>query len=205
MAEPAALGLRAHSGWAAAVAIVGPTSNPVLIDRRIIQLADPQISGSKQPYHAAEGLAFKEAEQLINKCTRSTYGLAAQGLKTLIADLRQQGLFVVGCGLLLGAGRALPPLAGILASHALIHAAEGELFRLALADACEKSKLPVVGVKEKELHARAAHDLSLTSERIQACLKELGRTAGPPWREDQKSAMLVAWLALGAGSQSPRR
>jgi hypothetical protein len=198
VAETVALGLRAHSGWAAAVVITGPAKAPVLIDRRIIQLADSQISGSKQPYHAAEGLAFKDAEQLVKQCTRSTYGLAAQGLKTVIADLRKQGLSVVGCGLLLGGGRSLPPLAGILASHALIHAAEGQLFRLALAEACEKSKLPVVGVKEKELHTRAAHDLGLTSERIQTYLKELGRTAGPPWREDQKCAVLAAWLALSA-------
>jgi hypothetical protein len=175
-----------------------------LIDRRIIQLADPRISGSKQPYHAPEGLAFKDAEQLVRKCTRSTYGLAAQGLKTMIADLRQKGLLVVGCGLLLGGGRPLPPLAVMLASHLLLHAAEGELFRVALAEACERSKLPVVGVKEKELHARAARDLGLTSERIQTYLKELGRTAGSPWREDQKSAMLVAWLALTASGKVAR-
>jgi hypothetical protein len=80
----------------------------------------------------------------------------------------------------------------------LIHAAEGELFRLALADACEKSNLPVVGVKEKELHTRAAQGLGLTSERIHAYLKDLGRTAGPPWREDQKFATLAAWIALAA-------
>lgn len=198
MPDTAGLGLRAHSGWAAAVVITGPAKAPVLIDRRIIQLADSQISGSKQPYHAAEGLAFKDAEQFVNQCTRSTYRLAAEGLRACADDLRRQGLFIASCGLLLSSGRSLPPLAGILASHALIHAAEGELFRLALADACEKSNFPVVGVKEKELHTRAAQGLGLTSERIQAYLKDLGRTAGPPWREDQKFATLAAWIALAA-------
>jgi hypothetical protein len=28
---------------------------------------------------------------------------------------------------------------------------------------------------------------------------ELGRACGPPWAQDQKSAALVAWVALASG------
>ena len=37
---PAALGLRAHSGWAALVAVGGGPASPQVLDRRRIEMAD---------------------------------------------------------------------------------------------------------------------------------------------------------------------
>jgi hypothetical protein len=34
---------------------------------------------------------------------------------------------------------------------------------------------------------------------------ELGRACGPPWAQDQKSAALVAWLALAAEAPAAGR
>ena len=66
----AALGFRAHSGWAALVAVAGtPQSGQVLLRRRI-ELADPKVPGSKQPYHAAEGEKFPKAEKIIGRLRR---------------------------------------------------------------------------------------------------------------------------------------
>jgi len=72
MGEPAALGFRSHSGWTAAVAVSGSPRNPVVIERRRIETADPAIRGSKQPFHAAEPLAFAKAEALIQRCRESS-------------------------------------------------------------------------------------------------------------------------------------
>jgi hypothetical protein len=57
----AALGLRAHSGWAARVAMAGTARGPAVVERRRILTADPAIRGSKQPYHAAEGWELAKA------------------------------------------------------------------------------------------------------------------------------------------------
>jgi len=46
-----------------------------------------------------------------------------------VADLRGKGYRPVGSALLLASGRPLPKLETILASHALIHTADGEHFR----------------------------------------------------------------------------
>jgi hypothetical protein len=194
----AALGLRAHSGWAALVAIAGPLDSPLVIDRRIIQLCNPKTRGSKQPYHAAEPLAFKDAEKLITRCMAETRQLAYQALCSAIHDLQQNGHHIVACGILLGSGRTLPTLDRILASHALIHAAEGEMFRDALVDAARQCTLPVKGVKERELYSEAATTLDRSAEQLHTYLSEQGRSLGPPWREDQKCATLAAWLALSA-------
>ena len=46
-------GFRAHSGWAAMVAVAGTILAPLVIERRRVVIADPSMAGSKQPYHAA--------------------------------------------------------------------------------------------------------------------------------------------------------
>src|SRR5947209_4124817 len=44
---PAVLGLRAHSGWAALVALAGPADAPQVVDRRRIEMAEGEEA--KQP------------------------------------------------------------------------------------------------------------------------------------------------------------
>ena len=56
-----ALGFRAHSGWAAVVAIGGSRDAPVVLMRTRIELADPEIPESIQPYHSASELDIAAA------------------------------------------------------------------------------------------------------------------------------------------------
>ena len=199
---PAALGLRAHSGWAALVAVAGSPWSPSVVDRRIIQLCNPKTRGSKQPYHAAEALTLKAAEKLVTTCLAETEQLAQEGLCSAIADLQKQGHKILGCGILLGSGRSLPTLDRILASHALIHAAEGEMFRNALRNAANNCGLPVTGIRERDLFARASVELNCSLEALRQQLAEMARSLGPPWREDQKCAMLAGSIALAASSNT---
>ena len=192
-----ALGFRAHSGWSVLVAVTEPLIGPAIEVRRMIETADPRIAGSKQPFHAAEKLPFKEAERHINLCTESSRRLAREAVECAMSDLHRQGHQVIACGALLASGRQLPALGSILASHALIHAAEGELFRNVIILAAEHCKLPVVGVKEKELLARCQDELA-PRHVLDKHLADLGRVLGPPWRQDEKLATLAAWLALAS-------
>jgi hypothetical protein len=197
-ATRAVLGFRAHSGWAAAVAVSGPPSAPEVVDRRRIEIADAEDPDAKRPYHAAEGLDLGDAERLVRRCTQASQRLARAAVGTMLAELRTAGHGVVGCGLLQGSGRALPDLADILASHALIHTAEGQMFRDILAEAGRHHGLPVVEVRERELMARCTADLGLSADELTRRLTEMGRALGPPWRQDEKLATLAAWLALAA-------
>jgi hypothetical protein len=58
--------------------------------------------------------------------------------------------------------------------------------------------ISVLGVKERELFARCTTDLGMAQQETESRLAELGRMLGPPWRQDEKFATLVAWLALAA-------
>jgi hypothetical protein len=194
--ERAALGCRAHSGWAALVAIAGPPRSPQVIDRRRIETCDASIRGSKQPYHAAEPLEFRDAEALLRQCARSTAQLSQRALRTALDDLRGLGYRVEYCALTLGSGRALPDLKSVLASHALIHTAEGEFYRDALAGAGRECGLKLCGVKEKQLYDCGAAHFQITPDELERRLSALGKPIGPPWTQDQKYAALVAWMAL---------
>lgn len=202
----AALGCRSHSGWAALVTLAGPADSPQVIDRRRIEICDARIRGSKQPYHAAEPMQFSDAEAFLERCTKSTSRLAADALRAAVEDLRALGYKAASFGITLGSGRALPALKAVLASHALIHTAEGEFYRDELRKAARHCGLAVTGVKERDLYEHASVHFHMPLGQLERRVADLGKPLGPPWSQDQKCAALVAWLALSGallGSSSP--
>jgi hypothetical protein len=188
--------LRPHSGWAALVVVAGTPRSPVVLDRRRIEIADPDIDGSTQPYHAAEGLDLDRARKYLERCEAGARRRSREGLSEALENLRPSGHKAAGCGLLLSSGRALPPLPEILKSHALIHTADGEHFRHALREAAAHFGLPVEGVREKEIWARASADLRIPVADLQQLVNTIGKSIGPPWTQDQKFAALSGWLTL---------
>ena len=190
------LGFRAHSGWAAVVAVAVSGGKPSVLERCRMETADAAIQGSRQPYHAAERLSFREAESLIQVCRESSARLAADAVHALVARLARGGHRVAGTSILFASGRPLPDLAAILQSHALIHAAEGEFFREVLVGASERCSLPVTRVNEREVWDRGGAALRSSAADLQRIIGELGRWLGPPWRQDEKLASLAAWIAL---------
>lgn len=166
--------------------------------RRRIELADAGIEGSKQPYHAAEELALGRAEKLIRRCEAGSRKLALQAFREVIAEVEESGRDVVGCGLLLASGRPLGNLADTLASHAKIHTADGEHFREAISEAAERCGLTLVRIREREAHEEAARKLRVPAAVLGARIAALGKSLGPPWRQDEKLATLAGCLALAS-------
>jgi hypothetical protein len=197
-ATRAGIGLRAHSGWAALVAVAGTPRAPVVLARQRIELSDPAFEGSKQPYHAAESQPLPKAAKIIDRCAGDARRLARQAFREVIEELGLAGYRAAACGLLLASGRPLPALPAILASHALIHTADGELFRDALAAAGQENGWTIIRVKEKEVPAVAAAGLRVPAEELQRRVNALGRSLGPPWTVDQKLAAIAGWLALAS-------
>jgi hypothetical protein len=192
----AALGFSPHSGWAALVALGGDPRSPVVLARERIEMADPAIGGAKQPYHEAEGMAIEKAEALLKLCFDSARRMASEAVGPVVARIRQQGYEVRRSGILQSSGRQGKTLEATLASHALIHTADGDHFREALRLAGEACGLRVTGVRDRELLPRAATALGSSPEPLKERVVALGRALGPPWGADQKSAALMAWLLL---------
>jgi hypothetical protein len=194
--QTAALGFRVHSGWAAAVVLCGPVDAPVVVDRRKIQLVKIFSYTFRQPYHTAEKMPRQDATKFIRSIQSEAKGLALSALRSLQTDLVEGDFKIVRGALLLASGRALPTLEQILASHALIHTADGVLFRDSLRAACARFNLPLQGIREKELFATASKAFGIQPAALKRRIAAFGQSLGPPWSQDEKFAALGAWLSL---------
>src|SRR5207245_9991292 len=106
---------------------------------------------AKQSHHFAENLEVTEAEKFLGSCFATSKRVASAAVRDVVSELRGRQYRVVGSAVLLASGRPLPPLSKILASHALIHAAEGDFFRDAFSEPCEGLGLAVTALRERDL------------------------------------------------------
>ena len=194
------LGFAPHSGWAAVVAIGGTRVLPLVLARERLELADASLAGAKQPYHAIEALPPEKARERLVKFQASAARLAAAGLRMLVQTARAAGIEPLAAGILDSAGRDGATLEAILASHALIHTADGNHFREALGAACTAQKLPFTRIRQRDLASEAARELKRAPQELTAAVARLGREVGAPWGADQKGAALIAWLLLARGT-----
>jgi hypothetical protein len=194
--KAAVMGFAPHSGWAAVVVLGGSRADPEILARSRVEMADPRAPLSKQPYHAVEDLGVEEAARRVAGYRKVAESMAYAAVQALAQDLAARGYRAMSVGILESSGRKGSSLAAILASHALIHTADGDHFRNALAAAAERSGLAVSRVPGRDLEARAEARLRRPVSRLQTAVKELGRQVGPPWGADQKMAALLAWLLL---------
>jgi len=127
--KQAAVGFRVHSGWSAIVAVSLEKSAPVVLARQRVHLVDTFTYEFRQPYHTAEKMLAGEAREFISRMQAEARRLAYRAVRELESRTHEQGVKLTRCGLLLASGKPLPGLEKILASHPLIHTADGELFR----------------------------------------------------------------------------
>ena len=200
--KQAALGFRAHSGWAALVAVCVDGGSPAVLGRQRVHLVETFTYEFRQPYHTAKKMPPDEAREFISRMQEEARRLAYRAICEVQSDLQKQGLKLTRCGLLLASGKPLPELDKILASHALIHTADGELFREAILHASARCGLRDFRVKERELLDLAGRAFRRKPADIMRRVTELGRSLGSPWSQDEKFATMAAWLALGASRKS---
>ena len=198
----AALGFRAHSGWAAAVALGGSPRSPEVIDRRRIALIEPGSPGGVQPYHVARTMDLPKAEEFIQGVIVAIDRTALHAVRAFSEAISGSGHTIASCGIVLASGRALPSLEATLRSHAMVHTAEGELYRAAIARAAKNMNWRCVRVPERDLYKLAAKHLRIPEPKLNLRITEMGRAIGRPWSADEKCATLVAWLAI-AGFENP--
>lgn len=203
--KKAALGFRVHSGWAAMVALALEQDEPHILVRQRPKLVQTYTYEFRQPYHTAEKMPFDKAHEFISRIESDAQRLAEATIRSLQTELAKSGHTVTCFGLPLASARPLPSLDKILASHALIHTADGELFRRVLINACARCQIAAFTVKERELFPAACKALSIGEGKLKERLAAVGKPLGSPWAQDEKLAALTAWLALVSPKSTPRR
>ena len=189
----ASVGLRAKTGRAIAVALSGPPDSPRVIRRTELRLTDPSQPATSQPYHEVMDLRWGEAKVEVRKISAIVEDIASKALAGLVREIEAEGFTVRGIGIV-GAGNR--DLEKIGSTHIRAHAAEGVLFRQVLEVAAGRNKQNHRAFDERLLDEIAGNELKRPSADIKNHLAEMGRSAGSPWRADEKAAALAAWLAL---------
>ena len=196
--QKAAIGFRVHSGWAAMVALSLDNGAPEILDRRKLLLVKTFSYTFRQPYHTAAKMPLADASEFVKGVEKESYELGAVGIRNLQIELKPLGFKLAGATLLLASGRELPEFERILASHALIHTADGELFRDSIRRACGRARLPLTAIKERDLLVSAGKRLKKRPEFLARSVDQLGKSLGPPWTQDEKLAALGAWFVLAS-------
>lgn len=147
------------------IAVCGPAEDARLLDRRRIELVGDELP--PQAYHAAAALEPADAQVLIDRWAAAALRSARRGVDEAMAAATEYSM--VGAGIVAEV-RDVPPLSKVLRAHPLLHLAEGQLAREALAEAAEAADLTVHYLPPKGPHD-PAH-----AERASA----MGREAGMP-------------------------
>jgi hypothetical protein len=176
-----ALGFCCRTGSAAAVAVAASGG---FAGRWTLDLSAPGTP--VQLLHAAAGLPATGAEQFVRAGVAAVGAVAAARLRDLVDTLGGGVVVAVVTG-----DHPIPedtPLARILAVHALMHGAEGQLYRDALLDAAATRGLAAHAVPRGRAEEWLAGDLA-------AAVARIGAAAGRPWRKEQKLATVAALVA----------
>jgi hypothetical protein len=196
----AAIGCRAHTGWAALVLVAGGFARPEVLFRGRAELGDPAGRVRRNVYQAARGLKPGEAAVLVEAAERIAAEQAAAALERTMREATDAGAVVRSCAVVIGAFPAGARLESILASHALAHAAEGRLYQRALLQGAEAYGLNTVAVPQRSIWEQGESELGVAQDELRHSIDQLRREVGPPWAQDQKLAALAAWIALARSS-----
>jgi hypothetical protein len=199
--QKAAVGFRVHSGWTALVAVSLEKDSPIVLTRQRLNLVKIFSYKFRQPFHTGEKMPFANASKFIASVQTDAEEIACTALRAAKAELKKQGYELDRASLLLASGKPLPNLEKILQSHALVHTADGELFREVLRLACKRCALQLTSTRERDLLELCTQAFSLPTPELQRRITELGRPIGSPWTQDEKFATLAAWLSLTANAR----
>lgn len=188
----AAVGFTVKSGWASAVLVSGSTAWPQIVDSRRIELSDPAVPDSRQPYHDGFGTARRRGPELSRLIT-SVKRFGRRSVTEVIRHYQKIGYRLRGVGIVVG---SLINPDQIGNEHIRIHALEGRLFRGVVEDAATRGHLSHFIWRDRDLYAVGVAIFGRSEHSLRDLLATLGKTVPSSWRAEQKSAALAAWLAL---------
>jgi hypothetical protein len=186
--ESCTLGFRVKSGWAAAVLIAISKKAPAVIDSRVLELADPRVAGSRQPYHAGFGTEQTDKSK-VTRLVRGIERFSRRTIATLLDEYRDQHRLRSAAVVV----ASLTDPATIGSPHMRAHASEGRLFRTVLVDGLEHCGMTVRVILEREVYELLSKTLRRSPSQAKTQVAALGEGVGR-WRAEQKVAAAGAWL-----------
>jgi len=180
------------SGWARVVLVSGPALSPHVLDNRTVDLGDPAIQESRQPYHDGFGTA-RSPGPALSRLVASVERYGTRAMNDLFDDYETAGHSLCGVGVVVG---SLIDPDTIGNSHVRIHALEGRLFRTIVIEAAERRGIPCAVHRDRDLYEHATARLGTSAAALRRQLSDIERPHGGGWRAEHKAATLAAWMML---------
>jgi hypothetical protein len=194
------LGFRIKSGYAVVVVLEGSRDAPVAVARHLVDLSDPDVPETRQPYHSGFGREEEDAREIAGRIG-IVKTCAARAITALLRAADRSGRErtarprngALRAGLVVGS--VIDPQQ-VANPHIRAHASEGKLFRTVVEDALHAHGVSCTIFLEKQLKATAAATLARDDASIRQTLTGFGKSLNGPWRAEEKAAAIAAWLAM---------
>src|SRR6478752_5784905 len=171
--QTAALGFRVKSGWAVVALLTSPGDAPKLADVNRVELSDPRLPETRQPYHARMG-KLETDSRVVSRRERLVRRIAQQSLGTLLNGYRLKGFRIRRAALVVGS--QIDPT--IIANpHIRAHALEGRLFRSVVAETLQDHEIRTEVILERDAYPSVAARLKQSSDDVKRTIQDLGRSA----------------------------
>jgi hypothetical protein len=136
-------------------------------------------------------LPWPRAQVAVRRFEEIIENVTTERLRTLIEELRSRAVYVNSIGVVGSPDRTLEKIGN---RHIRAHAAEGILFRHAVEVAAARCNLCCRKFSDRGFEALAMHELQCRSEEVKDVMGAIGRSAGRPWRADERAAATAAWI-----------
>ena len=175
--------------------MTGTARAPQLSDVNRIELCDPRLPETRQPYHAAMGKLETDSAK-VNQRERVVRSISQQSLERLLEAYRRKGFQIMRAVLVVGS--QINP-ANIANPHIRAHALEGRLFRSAVAETLQAYEIRTEVLLERDAYPIVAARLKQSSADVKRAIQDFRRSGpakGRAWRAEQKLAALAGLFAL---------
>jgi hypothetical protein len=176
---------------AVAIAIGGDHFSPSFVKRAELMLSDPRKPSTMRPYHSLARMAREAAEPLVARDVAMVHQAASKSVRAFIERLREAKVLLRSAAIVSDRD---PPKIGN--PHLQAHADERRLFCEATAAAWDECGIGSIFLLEEQVTDKAATKIGVSATRLEQWLTEIGAAAGRPWRTDEKTAAIAAWIAL---------
>lgn len=194
----ASIGFRTKTAKAIAVALTN-RSAPEFVQRWNLELYDRDVPETGQPHHEVMDLPWHDAKAAVRRYEELIDDVTTERLRALLEDLRFSGVHVRSMSVVGSPDRNLEKIGN---HHIRAHAAEGILYRRAVEIAAARCNLSCRQFSDRGFDDLAVKELQCTSRKVKAVMGAIGRSAGRPWRADERAAATAAWIVLGQGKGS---
>ena len=168
---------------------------PQLADVGQIELCDPRLPETRQPYHAGTG-ELETNVTTLKRRERVVRSVSQQSLTTLLTKYQEYGFRIKRAALVVGS-QIDPDTIGN--PHIRAHALEGRLFCSVVEQTLQNHGILTEVLLEREAYPTVGARFKHSSDDLKRAIQGFGRSAPAsvaPWRAEQKLAALAALFVL---------